>query len=135
MKSTYSDEGRFDFFLNKTIILSSKKYFKKQANKYDYEQNINDNESIDSLLLDFAFQNNITNDIERLELKLELESYKDCLSQVEQMVLFLLYNKDLSQEEAAKILNMYSQAVNRIKMRAISKLRDIMKKRDDKNEE
>ena len=51
------------------------------------------------------------------------------------MVLFLLYNKDLSQEEAAKILNMYSQAVNRIKMRAISKLRDIMKKRDDKNEE
>ena len=38
-KNNYNEE-RFDSFLNKTIILSSRTYFKKQMNIIDKEKNI-----------------------------------------------------------------------------------------------
>ena len=37
-------EQRFDSFLNKTIMMSSRKYFKKQMNIIDKENTILDNE-------------------------------------------------------------------------------------------
>lgn len=133
-ESKTTKEGKFDFFLNKTIILSSKKYFVKQAEKQDYEKMSFNNESFSSLLQDFSALNNTYNDFEQLELKLELENYKNCLSQIEQSVLFLLFNEDLTQDEAGKILNMYSQAINRIKMRAIKKLKKSMNEGDENEE-
>ena len=41
--------------------------------------------------------------------------------------MILLYNKELSQDEASKILEICSKSVSRIKVRAINKLRKYMK--------
>ena len=57
---------------------------------------------------------------------MELNRALNCLSDIEQAVIFLLYNKELSQDEAAEILNIWSKSVSRIKIRAIEKLRKHM---------
>lgn len=44
MESKNSNEAKFDSFLTKTIILSSKKYFKKQIDMSSKEQTIFDDE-------------------------------------------------------------------------------------------
>ena len=49
------------------------------------------------------------------------------LSAIEQEVLFLLYSKELSQEEVANILNICSKSVSRIKLRAFDKIRKFLK--------
>ena len=54
---------------------------------------------------------------------LELENALGSLSAIEQSVIFLLFKEELSQEEAAKILEICSKSVSRIKLRAINKLR------------
>lgn len=125
-------ERRFNYFLNKTILLSSKAYYKNYMNISDNED-MYSNEDVDSLLYDNFAVNNKFETIQNIELKLELETYENCLSQMEKAVLFLLFNKQLSQSEAAKILNVYSKTISKIKLRAINKLRNSMNG-DDKNE-
>ena len=44
MENNYNEE-RFDSFLNKTIIMSSRTYFKKQMNIASKENTILDNEN------------------------------------------------------------------------------------------
>ena len=56
------------------------------------------------------------------------------LSAIEQAVIFLLFQEDLSQEEAGKILEICSKSVSRIKLRAIGKLKKYLKG-DLENEE
>lgn len=125
-KKNVTKEGQFDFFLNKTIIYTSVTYFKKQMQIKEKFIN-NSSDEYNALLQDFAA-------FENAEQKIELESYKDCLTHIEQSVLFLLFNEQLSQSEVAKILNMYSKTISKIKLRAIKKLKKSMKE-DDKNEE
>ena len=116
---------KFDYFLNKTIIYTSMTYFKKQMLMQNKEEFIaNNSDEYNPLLSDFAA-------FEKIEQKIEMESYKDCLSQIEQSVLFLLFNEELTQSEAAKILNMYSKTISKIKIRAIKKLKKSMKEDDD----
>ena len=65
-------------------------------------------------------------DIEELITRLQLKLAVDRLSDIEQTVIFLLYNEHLTQDEAAEILNIYSQSVSRIKIRAIEKLKKFL---------
>lgn len=123
-------ERRFSYYLNKIILLSSKAYYKKNMNISDKECN---NEDIDLLLYGNPAVNNSFETIQNIELKLELETYENCLSQMEKSVLFLLFNEQLSQNEAAKILDVYTKTISKIKIRAINKLRNSMNG-DDKNE-
>ena len=103
MENNYKEE-RFDSFLNKTIIMSSRTYFKKQMNIANKENTILDNENY------FAF------------LQGAIDS--NCsFSDIEQAVIFLLFKEELSQDEAGKILEICSKSVSRIKLRAIEKLK------------
>ena len=118
-------EKRFNNFLNKTIILSSKRYFKKEVNILNKEQMLVDDNSHTSVLNFVA--NSATTDFDLVENCLELNTALNKLSDIEQTVIFLLYNKELSQDEASKILEICSKSVSRIKVRAINKLRKYMK--------
>ena len=118
-------EKRFNNFLNKTIILSSKQFFKKEMNIANKEQMVVDDDSRASVLNSVA--NSTTNDFDLVENCLELNTALNKLSDIEQTVIFLLYNKELSQDEASKILEICSKSVSRIKVRAINKLRKYMK--------
>ena len=118
-------EKRFNNFLNKTIILSSKRYFKKEVNISRKEQTLIDDSSNTSILNSVAIS--ATTDFDLVENCLELNTALSKLSDIEQTVIFLLYNKELSQDEASKILEICSKSVSRIKIRAIKKLRKFMK--------
>ena len=118
-------EIRFNNFLNKTIILSSKRYFKKEVNISNKEQMLVDDNSHTSVLNSAV--NSTIADFDLVENCLELNTALSKLSDIEQTVIFLLYNKELSQDEASKILEICSKSVSRIKVRAINKLRKYMK--------
>ena len=115
-------EEKFDSFLNKTIILSSKLSFKRQMKHIEKESTIVDNDNFSDYLQSFITSNNL----EEIEISIELKKALSCLSDIEQAVIFLLFNEELSQDEAAEILNIWSKSVSRIKIRAIEKLRKYM---------
>ena len=118
-----SREARFDSFLNKTIIYSSKKYFRKQMREYNIESPIVDDEKFSSFLQSFIDLTSPSSEIDKLEFQLQFNSALASLSAIEQAVLFLLYNEELSQAETAEILEIYSKTVSKIKIRAVEKLK------------
>ncbi len=130
----YYKEERFDSFLNKIIILSSKYYFKKNMNITNKENTIVDNEDFSHFLQGFIEVDNPFVALDQIELDIELNRALNCLSDIEQAVIFLLFKKELSQAEAAEILEIYTKTVSKIKIRAIEKLRKYMEG-DSKNEE
>ncbi len=132
-KNEYKEE-KFDSFINKTIIMSSRTYFKKLMNINNKEKTIVDNEDYSAFLQVFVDKNNSVSDIDNAELKLEINEALKSLSAIEQSVIFLLYQEELSQSEAADILAIYSKTVSKIKIRAIEKLKKTLKKGDDMNE-
>lgn len=121
-KNDFQDE-RFDSFLNKTIIYSSKKYFKKQMDIVNNESMIMDNENYPELSMNFANLNKICDTIDNIDISMQLDDASRSLSAIEQAVIFLLFKKELSQDDAAKILDICSKSVSRIKLRAIEKLK------------
>ena len=125
-KNNYKQE-RFDSFLNKTIILSSRTYFKKQMNIANKERTIVDNEDYSAFLQDFMSMDNKFSSIRDIDTSLQLQSALHSLSAIEQAVIFLLYDEELSQKEAAEILEVYSKTVSKIKIRAINKLKKYFK--------
>lgn len=131
-KNDYKEE-RFDSFLNKTIILSSRTYFKKQMNIINKENTTLNNENFSTFLQGFIDTNCPCSDIYDVESRLELNTALSCLSDIEQAVIFLLFHEELSQNEAAEILEIYSKTISKIKIRAINKLRNYMKG-DSENE-
>ena len=66
-------------------------------------------------------------DIDTIDLSLQLKNALKSLTAIEQSVIFLLFQEELSQDEAAKILEIWSKSVSRIKVRAIEKLRKYLK--------
>ena len=117
-------EERFDSFLNKTIIFASKEYFKKQITTDTKEQTIFDDENYQQLIYELL---DYKSDYENINLSLTLQDALKSLSAIEQAVIFLLFKKDLEQDEAAKILEICSKSVSRIKLRAIEKLKKYLK--------
>lgn len=116
-------ERQFDSFINKTIIGSSKNYFEKQMKTKNTERTIVDDENSALFLYDFIS----VCDNSRTEEKIDLTTALLSLSSIEQEVISLLYKENLSQDEAAKILEICSKSVSRIKIRAISKLKNQMR--------
>ncbi len=126
MKNQNFKEERFDSYLNKMIILSSKGFFKKQMSIINKERTIVDDEDYTSFIQDFLMINSAfcaVDDVNKLELNIALKS----LSDIEKTVIFLLFNEQLNQDEAAKILDICSKSVSRIKLRALKKLRKYFK--------
>ncbi len=125
-KNTFKEE-RFDSFLNKTIIFSSRTYFKKQMNTINKENTILNNNDYSAFLQGFIDMNCPFFTIDNIDTKLELNIALNCLSDIEKAVIFLLFIEDLSQDEAAEILEIWSKSVSRIKLRAIEKLKKYLK--------
>ena len=125
-KNTYKEE-RFDSYLNKIIIFTSKSYFKKQVNVMQKEKTIVDDEDYSAFLQDFIMINCAFSVVDDTENTIQLNSALKSLSAIEQSVIFLLFKEELTQEEAAKILNICSRTVRRIKFRAIEKLKKYLK--------
>lgn len=120
-------EMRFDSFINKTIILSSKDYFRKQMKNVSREKTIFDDENYEDFLQEYISLGNGKDFSDTIENQIELHKALKSLTNIEQSVISLLFQKELSRDEAAKILNIYSQSVTRIKIRAVSKLRELLK--------
>lgn len=126
-------EKQFNNFLNKTIILNSKDYYKKQKSNEERELNILDDENFEKELYKYieepetlSFENNALDFIELIndvDLCVALKS----LSKIEQMVIFLMFKRELKQEDAAKILNICSKSVSRINKRALEKIKKHLK--------
>lgn len=125
-KNDYREE-KFDSYLNKTIILSSRTYFKKQMNTINKERTIVDDVDYSALLQDFVNANSSFYSFDDIDSKLELSSALSTLSVIEQAVIFLLFQEDLTQNEVAEILKIYSKTVSKIKNRAMGKLKKYLK--------
>lgn len=93
-------EKRFDSFLNKTIVMSSKRYFKKENNIGTKEKTIVDNADFCDFLQGFIdVENSCFDDVEN---KLQLNSALNTLSVVEQATRELSKSKHLSNENYRK---------------------------------
>lgn len=114
-------EKRFDNFLNKTIVMSSKRYFKKEMNINRKEQFIMDDADFSAFLQGFI--DSADSSYDDVEKSLQLNSALSTLSVIEQAVIFLLFQEELPQDEAAKILEICSKSVSRIKIRALNKMK------------
>lgn len=125
-------EKKFNSFLNKTIIMSSRRFYKREVNLNKKEQSILYDEDFSSFLELFISDKNSCFDT--IENKIQLNDALSNLSVIEQAVIFLLFEEDLSQDEAAKILEICSKSVSRIKLRAINKMKKFLIG-DDENEE
>lgn len=126
-------EKRFDNFLNKTIILSSKKFYKEECLKKGREIDILDDENFNKYINNYIeiyeieFNcNGITDLINKLNNVKLIEALKS-LSNIEKTVIFLLFEKELTSSEASKILKICSDSVTRIRRRAIKKIQNHLK--------
>ena len=122
-----SNDKRFDSYLNKIIIFTSKKYFKEQMKIANNEKIIVDDEDYASFLQNFLMVNCAFSTVDDFEDNTELNNALQSLSAIKQSVIFLLFKEELNQDEAAKILEICSKSVSRIKLRAIEKLRKYLK--------
>ena len=120
-------EEKFDSFLNKTIILSSKYYFKKQMKMKGREQTILNNEDYSLFLQKFIIEKDTFSSVERVDTSLQLKKALESLSAIEQAVIFLLFQEEVTQQEAAEILEVYTKTISKIKIRAINKLKKHLK--------
>lgn len=116
-------EEKIDSYLNKTIILSSKYYFKKQMKMKGREQAILNNEEYSLFLQRFITEKDTFSSVERVDTSLQLKKALESLSAIEQAVIFLLFQEELTQQEAAEILEVYTKTISKIKIRAINKLK------------
>lgn len=126
-------EERFDSFLNKTIILSSKRYYKYEITKDFNELKLIDDENFSDFINDYLKyeettynSKSISDFIEQLD-NTALVCALESLSKIEMIVIFLLFEKQLTSSEASKILKICSDSVTRIKKRELKKLEKYLK--------
>lgn len=92
-------------------------------NRIDKERTIVDDEEYSSVIYEKI---NSTSEFDKIDTKMELKTALNCLSDIEQAVIFLLFNEELTRNETAEILKLYESTVSKIKRRAINKLKNIL---------
>lgn len=120
---------KFSSFLNKTIIFSSKEYYKYEVTRNFKELKIIDDEEYSEYVKEYLkYYDEVSNDkniddfIEMCDNPVLIQALKS-LSEIEMTVIFLLFEEQLTSSEASKILKICSDSVTRIKRRAIEKLK------------
>lgn len=115
------ESRKFSSFLNKTIIFSSKEYYKYEVTRNFKELKIIDDEDYSEYMKDFLkYDDDICNFetaddfIELCNNSVLIQALKS-LSDIEMTVIFLLFEKQLTSNESSKILKMCSDSVTRIK--------------------
>lgn len=125
-KNNYKEE-RFDSFLNKTIILSSKQYYRNEIAKDLKELKIIDDENYDEFMKNYLAYDEVYN-LEKIDsfVKVCENPMLICalksLSDIEMTVIFLLFEEQLTNIESGKILKICTKSVARIKKRALKKI-------------
>jgi len=124
---------RFNSFLNKTIVLCSKRYYKAELTTNLTELKIMDDENYTEYIKDFIKIDDdvyncidVDNFIDLCENPVLIRALKS-LSKIEMTVIFLLFEKQLTSREASKILKICSDSVTRINKRALRKLKEYLK--------
>lgn len=133
MEKKQFKEERFDSFLNKTIILSSKRFYKDEITKEFNELKIIDDEAYFEYMEGYLkyeesvynFEE-IDNFVELFDNPILINALKS-LSEIEMTVIFLLFEKQLTSSEASNILKICSDSVTRIKRRALKKIEEYLK--------
>ncbi len=131
LKSTCERANKFNFTLDKVIKMSSKEYFRKEALTNTREKKVIDDEDYENNIKELlSYEEKF--DTSAMRFLDECEDEKLCkaieqLSVIEQAVIFLIFSKELSREEAAKVLNVCVDTISRAKIRAINKLRKYLK--------
>lgn len=131
LNSTGERANKFNFTLNKVIEMSSKEYFRKNALTNTREKKVIDDEDYENSIKELlSYEEKF--DTPAMKFLDECEDEKLCkaieqLSAIEQAVIFLIFSKELSREEAAKVLNVCVDTISRAKIRAINKLRKYLK--------
>ncbi len=87
-------EKKFDSYLNKTIIFSSKYYFKKQMKIKGKEQTILNNEEHSLYLQKFVTEKDTFSSVERVDISLQLKKALESLSAIEQAVIFCYFKRN-----------------------------------------
>ncbi len=120
---------KFNSFLNKTIIFSSKEYYKYEVSRKFKELKIIDDEEHSEYIKEYlkyydevSNSKNIEDFIEMCDNPVLIHALKS-LSEIEMTVIFLLFEEQFTSSEASKILKICSDSVTRIKRRAIEKLK------------
>ncbi len=118
------EEIIFENYINKTIIFSSKRYYKSKMTNVKRESNIEE-------LISDVEKNRIISIIDkeyaRCEIKLIIENFLEQLEDIEREVIVLSYLEDYSNGEISKILGLNYKSISRIKVRAIKKIRENFK--------
>ena len=131
LNSTGERANKYNFTLNKVIEMSSKEYFRKNALTNTREKKVIDDEDYENSIKELlSYEEKF--DTPAMKFLDECEDEKLCkaieqLSAIEQAVIFLIFSKELSREEAAKVLNVCVDTISRAKIRAINKLRKYLK--------
>lgn len=125
MKNKNFQEERFDSYLNKTIIYSSKWYFREYNKFTNIEKDVDDFD-MSSIILNDAFFDSNSYTLDLIDNKLLLKDALNKLSDIEQTVIFLLFQQDLKQDDVANILEIYTRSVRRIEYRALKKLKNYL---------
>lgn len=81
-------------------------------NRIDKERTIVDDEEYSSVIYEKI---NSTSEFDKIDTKMELKTALNCLSEIEQAVIFLLFNEELTRNETAEILKLYESTVLMIK--------------------
>lgn len=125
--------NRFNSFLNKTIVLCSKRFYKAELTTNLTELKIMDDENYTEYMKDFIKIDDdvyncvdVDNFIDLCENPVLIRALKS-LSKIEMTVIFLLFEKQLTSHEASKILKICSDSVTRINKRALRKLKEYLK--------
>lgn len=120
---------KFSSFLNKTIIFSSKEYYKYEVTRKFKELEIIDDEEHSEYMKEYlkyydevSHIKNMYDFIEMCDNPVLIHALKS-LSEIEKTVIFLLFEEQLTSSEASNILKICSDSVTRIKRRAIEKLK------------
>ena len=122
------NEKRFDSLLNRTIILSSKKYYKRQMDILESELLLinDDDENLYSDIVDDISLSFTDTSKDNLDEILDVRNAVSKLSAVEQAVIFLAFGTDLTQKNIAKSLNTNDRRVRRIEYRALEKIKKLL---------
>ena len=102
-------EKRFDSFLNKTIIFSSRQYYRDLCTRDSNELKIIDDENYSAYMEEYLQINDEVYDFT------SIDNFID------------VFEKELTGSEASRKLNMHSDSISRIKKRALKKLEDYLK--------
>ena len=130
-KLTKDKADKFNTYINKVIIFSSKEFFRREAKRNSREQKIIDNDDFDeskiaSLSYNEKFDIKLTDLIDECENNKLVDALEQ-LSSTEKAVIFLLFSKELDRQQIAKVLDICCDTVSRTKLRALKKIKKYLK--------